>query len=324
VWINPDASDPQLAAKSALALPQELEWASFLGLQAVLVTPPPNLDRAVNFSRIINRALEGLTNMAIWVQLPLGGAGKGAGSRKKQQAGGGGGGEQQQQAGAAAAAAAAPAAARDSWDDWQQLFALCERSNLLGAVLEVPADLPPPPLVKRWLGQPLKALLLPTHVFTTNKRGYPVLSHPHQELVSLAFKHSVQIVVTGASCHRVAPTPTPVVPLTPAAAATAVAAASGAAGADAGAGATGAPGDAGAAGVVEGFPIVNPGESHPLRPYWEYLCYLFRRVEDLSPAEVLESTYRDYLQVCACVWGWGGVGGVVTRGGQIMSFVQSS
>lgn len=64
--------------------------------------------------------------------------------------------------------------------------------------------------------------------------------------------------------------------------------------------------------------MINPGEAHSLRPYWEYLCYLFRRVEGLSPAELLESGYRDYLQVCPRggswgegvvwgVWGWGGV-----------------
>ncbi len=26
-----------------------------------------------------------------------------------------------------------------------------------------------------------------------------------------------------------------------------------------------------------GFTINDPGERHPLRPYWEYLCYLFRQ-----------------------------------------------
>lgn len=30
-------------------------------------------------------------------------------------------------------------------------------------------------------------------VFTTNKRGYPVLSKAHQELLALAFRHSIQV-----------------------------------------------------------------------------------------------------------------------------------
>ena len=28
---------------------------------------------------------------------------------------------------------------------------------------------------------------------------------------------------------------------------------------------------------ADGFPILNPvGEAHALRPYWEYMCFLFR------------------------------------------------
>jgi hypothetical protein len=34
-------------------------------------------------------------------------------------------------------------------------------------------------------------------VFTTNKRGYPVLSKAHQELLATAFRFGVQVVLTG-------------------------------------------------------------------------------------------------------------------------------
>jgi hypothetical protein len=63
-----------------------------------------------------------------------------------------------------------------------------------GVALEVPEDLPrAPQLLQRWLGQPLKALLLPTSCFTTNKRGYPVLGKAHQDLVGSALRHGVQV-----------------------------------------------------------------------------------------------------------------------------------
>ncbi|KIY97450.1 putative Protein arginine N-methyltransferase 5 [Monoraphidium neglectum] len=282
-WIHPDSSDADLAARSARALAQEIEWASFLGLQAVVVQPPPRLGAAVNFARLVNRALEGLSHMALWVKLPLAAAAAApaAARRQKQErrqradveagASGSGGSTQQQgqqqqehqqqqqeQGEADQAEREGVDEPRDPWDDWQQLFALCERSNLLGAALEVPADLPPAPLVRRWLGQPLKALLLPTSVFGTNKRGYPVLSRAHQELVHLAFAHGVQVILTGDSKHRVAPAPTAPPPPPPSSAPKQPA--GGAEGAGGG-----EPGD---------FPIVNPGESHALRPYWEYLCYV--------------------------------------------------
>lgn len=45
-------------------------------------------------------------------------------------------------------------------------------------------------------------------------------------------------------------------------------------------------------------PSLGPsaGEAHPLRPYWEYLSYLFRKLPVLSSDEQLEADYRDYLQ----------------------------
>ena len=57
--------------------------------------------------------------------------------------------------------------------------------------------LPPVPLIRRWLGQPVKALLLPTSCFTSNKRGYPVLPKPHQDLLTLFLKQGVQVGLRG-------------------------------------------------------------------------------------------------------------------------------
>jgi hypothetical protein len=39
----------------------------------------------------------------------------------------------------------------------------------------------------------LLLLLLAPGVFTTNKRGYPILSKAHQELLSTAYRHNVQV-----------------------------------------------------------------------------------------------------------------------------------
>ncbi|GFH21885.1 protein arginine N-methyltransferase, partial [Haematococcus lacustris] len=38
------------------------------------------------------------------------------------------------------------------------------------------------------------------------------------------------------------------------------------------------------------------GESHPLRPYWEYLAYLFRKLPAIPDELRQEMEYRDYLQ----------------------------
>lgn len=54
-------------------------------------------------------------------------------------------------------------------------------------------QLPPPALLARWAGEPVKAVLLPTRAFTTNKKGYPVLPKAHQDFLSTMFTHHVQV-----------------------------------------------------------------------------------------------------------------------------------
>ena len=70
---------------------------------------------------------------------------------------------------------------------------MCEHSATLGAVLDVGRTLPPAQHWRRWLGEPLKAVIIHTSAFLSNKRGFPVLPKAHQDLVSLFFRHNVQV-----------------------------------------------------------------------------------------------------------------------------------
>lgn len=62
------------------------------------------------------------------------------------------------------------------------------------------SDVPRLEEVLRWHGEPVKALLLPTSAFLTNRRGYPTLSKAHQELLTRFFQMGVQ--ASGASWHQ--------------------------------------------------------------------------------------------------------------------------
>ena len=42
---------------------------------------------------------------------------------------------------------------------------------------------------------------------------------------------------------------------------------------------------------------MGPEQQHPLRPYWDYLSFLFKRQPEPDPDQMLELSYRDYLQV---------------------------
>ncbi|KXZ56533.1 hypothetical protein GPECTOR_1g479 [Gonium pectorale] len=108
-----------------------------------------------------------------------------------------------------------------------------------------------------------------------------------------------QVVLTGEALHTPPPSATPQAAPFPAAPAGAAAAAAAAAKKPAPALAPGASAATalGPNGEVLGFTVTDPGESHPLRPYWEYLCFVFRRLEVVSEQERQEASYRDYLQV---------------------------
>jgi hypothetical protein len=54
-WIAPDAADAALASRSGAGLSQELAWAAFLGLQAVLVPGPQQLAAPFNYAQAINQ-----------------------------------------------------------------------------------------------------------------------------------------------------------------------------------------------------------------------------------------------------------------------------
>lgn len=54
--------------------------------------------------------------------------------------------------------------------------------------MEITEDLPPNGVIDRWLGEPVRCLILPTSLFLTNKKGFPCLAKKHQELVIKFFR----------------------------------------------------------------------------------------------------------------------------------------
>lgn len=71
---------------------------------------------------------------------------------------------------------------------WNHFRSLCDYNRRLGVALELTANLPPPEVIDRWLGEPVRAVVVSTSLFLTNKKGYPVLSKQHQAIVRRLFK----------------------------------------------------------------------------------------------------------------------------------------
>ena len=90
----------------------------------------------------------------------------------------------------------------DPWETWNRLRTLCEYNASLGVALEMTEDLPTrTEVLQRWGGEPVKALIFPTSIFLTNKKGYPVLSKAHQAFVLEMYQFKIQVLVKGRARH---------------------------------------------------------------------------------------------------------------------------
>ena len=262
-WIDADSVSAPMRRDSEAALRQELMWAAHLSLHAVLL-PTPSL-KAANYARIVNQFLTALSSTALWVRIPVVSA-----EVEAAEANGGDG------AAEALAKQIDPCTRRrahDPFERWANLRAMCEGHPQLSACLEVGASLPPAAELRRWVGEPVKAVVLNADAFITNKRGFPVLPKRHQEFITTMLQKNVQVVLRGSGDGDKAVSSSL-----------------------AGGGDEMDVGDPTPAEAAAGAAAAAAAATHPLRTHWEYVVYLFRKIDAVSEQELVESGYRDYLQ----------------------------
>ncbi|KAM1177603.1 hypothetical protein ACFX13_017333 [Malus domestica] len=147
----------------------------------------------------------------------------------------------------------------DSWEIWNSFRLLCEHHSQLSVALDVLSSLPSVISLGRWFGESVRAAIFSTDCFLTNARGYPCLSKRHQNLVHGLFNHSMQIVLSGEPVHSLPKINSHIA-------------------------------------ANDNDNNVDVVQKHPLRPYLDYVGYLYQRMDPLPEQERLEIGYRDYLQ----------------------------
>ncbi|DBA92605.1 TPA: hypothetical protein ACH3X1_002824 [Trebouxia sp. C0004] len=278
--LDADSSDARLRQTSAAALREELEWGIHLGLQACILPLPHRLGNA-NFTHVINQVIGGISNMALWLRMPLTLLAHTSGQRASaasliegvptsdtsQQSVANGYHPSQTPA---KQATAGSASSSDSWEWWNRVRCMCGHNGQLGVALELGPCLPSEAEVQRWYGEPVRAIVVPVSVFQTNKRGFPALSKAHQAVLLSFFQLNVQVLLSDTD-HI----------MSPALSSSAFPSLS----------------EASQRQMPAGTSSSNgPEQQHPLRPYWEYLSFLFKRQPEPDPDQMLELSYRDYLQ----------------------------
>ena len=277
-WIDADSPSAPYRADSEAALRQELGWAAHLSLHAVLL-PPPRLG-AANYARIVCQFLGALSHTALWVRVPLvdpavEAVEEAAAAMDSDDAGGSEALVRRRRPDPESLASAVDACTRrrvhDPFEAWAGLRAACEGHPQLGVCLHVGASLPGDDALARWIGEPVRAIVVAEDAFTTNKRGFPVLPKRYQAFLTSMLRRNVQVVLraTGGDGEVVS---------------------------------SGVSGVSGSSGPREPTPAEAAARAEgrdgwsSTRRRWEYLVYLFRKIPDATEQELVEAGYRDYLQ----------------------------
>lgn len=181
-YIDVDCPLPAQRKQYEAAFLQELQYASHLSLPAIMVTLRGK--NITNLARILSNKVQASCSYQIWVHVPMECPSVGASHYR------GDGDEQDERI-----------AKENTWYWWKQFHSLANWEAKLGLALEVTSDIPTEEEITRWMGEPIKCLILSTAVFITNKSGYPVLSRAHQVLMKTMASLDVQVVIKGAIRH---------------------------------------------------------------------------------------------------------------------------
>nr|CAG4649143.1 EOG090X028A [Scapholeberis mucronata] len=179
--VDLDHEDKILRQESEKVLEQELAFAAHLGLAAVKI---PLRKKNTNLARVLhNKVLALPSNQAryhVWLHLPMI-----APSDESSQF------QHEVKEGQV----------EDTWHWWNHFRLIANFEKKLSLALELTADLPSAEAIERWVGEPVKCLVIPTHLFMTNKKGFPVLPKPHQIAIREFMRQKAQILITGAQRH---------------------------------------------------------------------------------------------------------------------------
>ncbi|XP_057333940.1 protein arginine N-methyltransferase 5 [Microplitis mediator] len=175
--INVDSAIKHVRENSEAALAQELSLASHLGIPAITFKLHGTIDKNINLARIINNKLVSVSNTQVWVQIPMENPLKQMMSYRTDE----------------------EIHCESPWEWWNGFRFICDFDKKIGVALIVSHDLPEEDEINRWLGEPVKCLILPTTLFISNKKGYPVLGRAHQVLIQRFSPLNVQFILTGSN-----------------------------------------------------------------------------------------------------------------------------
>ncbi|XP_022181925.1 protein arginine N-methyltransferase 5-like [Myzus persicae] len=161
---NVDSETESTRLENQKSFTEDISWATFLNVYCIMFELPLHGD-VVNLVRLLDNQIDIYINSAVliqfWALVPI------------------------------------VNLKTDPWKKWTKFISSIRNVNRIKLALEIGAELPSDEELDRWLGEPVAALIIQSNIFITNKKGYPVLSKPHQEFIKKMFNIGCQIVISG-------------------------------------------------------------------------------------------------------------------------------
>ncbi|KAF8943467.1 hypothetical protein BGZ52_011571, partial [Haplosporangium bisporale] len=173
-WQSFDSLDAKVRLHSELALKQQFNWVSHLGLGGVMLPYPPSTGPLTNYGRVLTGALGILPYTTCWFKVPC------MDENLERDV-------------------AEEAQGMKSWERWNSLRNMAGSGSKLGIALEFSGALPSDSVLDRWFAEPVKVIILPEDIFLTNNKGYPVLSKRHQHVVRMFIKFKPYFIISSSS-----------------------------------------------------------------------------------------------------------------------------
>lgn len=190
-WFNFESDNATLRHDAEAALSQEIMWATHLSVPAV-IAPAPRYN-CFNYARALNTCIYKSPNMQIWVEVPLVGV---------DAEHSGNDADDTDAAFSESDLVASDVKQGDSWEAWNNLRVLCGHNPMLSVALVITEDVCSDLDLERWIGEPLRAVILPTSLFVPNRAGFPALRRTHQKVVLSLMNTSAQFIVRGKPRHE--------------------------------------------------------------------------------------------------------------------------
>ena len=152
---------------------EEALFASHLGLQAV-ICPAPDLE-SPNYYRCLNQVVLSTIYQQFWVRIPM------IYENRRQ------------------CTVEEDDYQRLPWISWNNLITAVDMHQRVGIALEIAReeDIESVDDFKRWLSEPVKAIIIKLSQFVINNKGFPVLCRKHQEILRLFMKSKLHVILSG-------------------------------------------------------------------------------------------------------------------------------